>query len=162
MFAAAGDIAELGEHAEVGLRLSPGRRRRRDRLPKLLQLVVEIVERRLGVRIVEANRGSAAGGSARRSAGSVSGTWWKIPIAVLLLGLLVSSQRALTSPGVSAVTSPKTCGWRRTSFAEVTGDGRKVAGAALLQEERQEDDLEEQVLGGELGVVAGQAASATS
>ena len=58
-----------------------------------------------------------------------------------------SSQRALTSPGESSAPGvPKTCGWRRTSFSWMRrGDRGEVAGAALLEQQREEDGLEEQV-----------------
>ena len=78
---------------------------------------------------------------------------------------LISSQLALTSEGVrasvgssaSAASSPKTCGWRRTSLRTVpSATAAEVAVAALLEQQREEVDLEQHVaeLVEQLGVVA--------
>ena len=58
-----------------------------------------------------------------------------------------------------ASASPKTCGWRRTSFAcDGARDAVEVAVSLLLEQEREEVDLEEQVaeLVEELGRVVGE------
>ena len=71
---------------------------------------------------------------------------------------LIASQLRSTSPAFSASTSPKMCGWRRISFwRHVLGDLGQRPAAALLEQQREEVDLEEDVaeLVEELGVVAG-------
>ena len=94
---------------------------------------------------------------ASRSAGSDSGTSWKIPSRPSCSDL-ISSQRSRTRPGVDASASPKTCGCRRTSFSCTprATDSRSPA-SPLLEQQRQEVDLEEQIteLAAELGIVAG-------
>ena len=82
-----------------------------------------------------------------------------------LLGLLDRVPVPQHLARVSASTSPKTCGWRRIELlAAVLGDVAEVAGAALLEQQREEVDLEEDVaeLVEQLGVVAGCAAAASS
>ena len=70
---------------------------------------------------------------------------------------MICSQRSLTRPAVLASASPKTCGCRRTSFScTARAAALEVACAALLEQQREEVDLEEEVaeLVEELGVVA--------
>ena len=79
---------------------------------------------------------------------------------------LIASQLRRTSPAVCGSSRPasaissgeKTCGWRRTSLSwQWSATAREVTGAALLEQQREEVDLEEDVaeLVEELGVVAG-------
>ena len=82
---------------------------------------------------------------ARSSAGSDAGTSWKIPLRPSC-SVLIVSQRARTWPGVAASASPNTCGCLRTSFSWTSARDRvEVAFALLLEQQREEEHLEEQV-----------------
>ena len=70
---------------------------------------------------------------------------------------LIWFQLRTTSPAVSASRSPNTCGWRRISFSrQCSATAARSPCAALLEQQRQEVDLEEHVaeLVEQLGVVA--------
>ena len=124
---------------------SPARPRRRAAGP-----------RRRGSRSPTTRRG--AGPCARAAApGRFSGTSPKMPASRPGSSRLIASQLRSTSPAVSAAVSPKTCGWRRISFArQCSATSARSPGAALLEQQRQEVDLEEHVaeLVEELRVVA--------
>ena len=59
---------------------------------------------------------------------------------------LISFQLRTTSPAVSAARSPNTCGWRRISFSrQCSATSARLPCAALLEQQRQEVDLEQHV-----------------
>ena len=59
---------------------------------------------------------------------------------------LIASQFERTRPAVSASTSPKTCGCRRTSFSWTSRAAcSRSPWPALLEQQREEVDLEEQI-----------------
>ena len=142
----------------VGLRL-----RRRVRLPAARPAAR--AARRRGRRARRRGPGSrsrppppAAAPSARRAApGRSFGHVVEDALAALLLDLEPLPALAHARRRSAASTSPKTCGWRATSFAWTPRAAcLEVARAALLEEQREEVRLEEQVaeLVEELRVVA--------
>ena len=93
-----------------------------------------------------------------RSAGSASGTSWKIP-SRSSCSRLISSQRPLTAPGVAKLAVAEDVGMATDELGvDAAGDLGEVARAPLLEEEREEHGLEEEVaqLVDQLGVVAGE------
>ena len=82
---------------------------------------------------------------AQEQAGSVSGTSWKIPSRPSC-SVLSSSQRFLTARAESTSASPNTCGCRRIELlANRARHCCKVALPALLEEQREEEDLEQEI-----------------
>ena len=91
---------------------------RGDRLAQLGELLVDLRQRTADVRPVEADLGSLAPrGAGRRPARGASGATPSNTDVRPFSSRLISSQLARTVPVSSAVTSPNTCGWRRTSLS---------------------------------------------
>ena len=95
---------------------------------------------------------------ARSSAGRLSGTSWKTPTRPSC-SRFSRSQATRTWPALAASASPKTCGWRAIELGrDAARDLFEAADAPLLEQEREEVGLEQQIaeLVEELLVVTGE------
>ena len=112
------EVAELGEHARVGLRLGRGPAGAGELDLDLGELLPHLRERPVEVGPVEARPwppGAApcGRGAARAAPPARRGRSPERPSC----SVLIASHRSRTRPAESASASPKTCGWRRTSLA---------------------------------------------
>ena len=126
---------------------------------QLAQLVVEVRERALDVGVLEPDRLRALLHLARVQQRGQRLRHVVEDASRPSCSRLIRSQFSFTRPAVSASTSPNTCGCRRTSFSWISRAAVcEIALAALLEQEREEVHLEEQVaeLVEQLLVVAGE------